>query len=423
MSHSKYTFTFEERVEHYQGVYNAMMLEFRHIKRFKDFFREEKKHRFFDHIGTVHSLFRKNFDEIDKRIFKMDISFMTLCVLFSNDLYYNRLNDTHLYKFIKLFTEMGMEHENGTAYFDFNIKKFMRKNFHQTVQEAISEETEDISRNRMKIFFFSSGTRVPTIFPSILDSSLENDRKRLLNDSSESEPSKKRPSGYSIGKGSIPNLFGAINAIVQQVSLEGGLKSDPRIEEISSSPLKSSLFSKAISSTLMSKSNTHSLESSLFVRPKTLLSISDASAPVSQSAVMHPVLDAVASADVSESTTVSPTLEDIVLAHVPEATVMPPISEATILASVSEDAVVAPISEAAVVASVSEAAVVASVSEAAVVAPISAPELYNLSAIRDKWIELEMKVKQEETELARLNARLNEKKTPISRLMELMKSM
>jgi hypothetical protein len=90
--------------------------------------------------------------------------------------------------------------------------------------------------------------------------------------------------------------------------------------------------------------------------------------------------------------------------------------EAAASAPISEAAASAPISEAVASAPISEAAASAPISEAAVSAPIS---LYNLSAIRDKWIELEMMVQKEETELAHLKKKFEENKNLVSRLMKM----
>jgi hypothetical protein len=175
-------FSLEEAKEHYGELYESIRVIYASIKTIFDYF-TECEIRFYNHIYPVHRCFRNSFEYMDKRDIRMDLSFMVIALIFSNEIC--RIEKTvpksmvHLnilMKFVSGVTRMGMNYDNGYGKFHLSLEEYMRKEFPEYRRDQFEPILFHVSLCQdMRLFFLKVDVSRPERIPRLVSVSREMD--------------------------------------------------------------------------------------------------------------------------------------------------------------------------------------------------------------------------------------------------------
>lgn len=196
-------FSIEEAKEHYVELYKRIRIIYVSISDIFHYFDEEYEIRFYNHIYPVHRVFRLSFKSTDdfakksldtsanhrfakkddKRPIKMDISFMVISIIFSNEICLiektfprtpNHLNI--LFRFVSRIIQIGMNHDDGYGRFNLDLEKYLEEEFPQYRKDQLNPILfhPSLSQN-IRVFFLKNGVLRPerVSISSLLSVSLE----------------------------------------------------------------------------------------------------------------------------------------------------------------------------------------------------------------------------------------------------------
>lgn len=166
-------FSLEEAKEHYGELYESLRVIYVSIPDIYHYFDPEYEIRFYHHIYPVHRCFRNSFEYMDKRDIRMDLSFMVIALIFSNEIC--RIEKTvprsmhHLnilVKFVSGLILMGMKYDDGYGKFHLPLEEYLRDQFPEYRKDQFEPILFHVSLCQdIRLFFVRDGVPRPERLP------------------------------------------------------------------------------------------------------------------------------------------------------------------------------------------------------------------------------------------------------------------
>jgi hypothetical protein len=172
-------FSLEESKEHYGELHKSIRVIYVSIPDIFHYFDPEYEIRFYHHIYPVHRCFRNSFEYMDKRDIRMDLSFMVIALIFSNEIC--RIEKTlprsmhHLnilMKFVSGLIHMGMKYDDGYGKFHLSLEEYMRDEFPEYRRDQFEPILFHVSLCQdIRLFFLRDGISRPEMSPQPISES------------------------------------------------------------------------------------------------------------------------------------------------------------------------------------------------------------------------------------------------------------